>query len=400
MPLMVAYYSALYSLAQVILPVNSPEDKVEKLQRFYILAAYSWGFQRPLFSIDGHAWEKPKERISGDFMHKSAVKGLILTKSHQVVGITSGVQFKRTGGPGVVYTDKKERPFQIIDLRSQIRTSEIDVVSKDGISFKAIVLAAFRIDPEDWDEDTTNKIVSLNSNLAGANKPNNVDGSFPFSDLRVQAVMGTTSTDAKGDATIYWDQWALNAVEDAARKIISQKTLDELWRPANDDIDANALDVIAKEMKTNSTMTLRAAGILLLTARIVNFKFSATDDKGDTISRQQIATWGSEWERKRTKILDEAQAESDRTQQEARAYAESLLLNSIAEGLQKTQEMHPHLPRYVIAARFLSSLQEYIHKSPTEGDDSTEKDQRIKGLHNYLRNFQDQFLSSNGKEKS
>jgi hypothetical protein len=271
----------------------------------------------------------------------------------------------------VVFTGLLERPSQVFDLRLQVRTNEIEVVSKDGVSFKARVLTAFRLDPETWDKETYEKLRRMNPVLRGADKPSYTLGSFPFSRQRIQATLGVTSTKATtGDALIYWDQWAINVVEDQARKAISQKDLDELWRPANDTKFANALDIIAKEIKENSEFTLRAAGILLFAARVVNFHFNdrSKEIPPDTISLQQLTTWSSEWERKRENILSEAQADAERAQQEARAYAESILLNSIADGLQKAKAMNPDLPRYVIAMRFLSSLQDYIHKQPAEKD--------------------------------
>ena len=400
LPMILTYYIVLYYLAMVTLPVNNPEDRAEKRKRFLVLASFTWGAQFPLFVVGDHAWKKTETRIPGNFTRNRPIKipGLIWTKSHQVVGITSGIQFKRVDGPGVVFMEKMERPFQVIDLRTQVRTSEIDVVSKDGINFKARVFCAFRIDPEPWDNETYEKLRPMNGLLRGANKPNHIEGSFPFSSLRVQAALGTTSTQATEDVVIYWDKWALNVVEDAARKVISQKRLDELWRPEDDKKEANALDKIADEIKDSAYLPLRAAGILLFVARIVNFHFPTAKGQIDHISQQQISTWGSEWKRKRTKILDEAQAESDRAQQEARAYAESILLNSIAEGLQKTHDIHPRLPRYVIAVRFLSALQNYIHKMPKEGEGNSESDKKVEELESYIRYQQSLFLSGNGKE--
>ena len=165
----------------------------------------------------------------------------------------------------------------------------------------------------------------------------------------------------------------MNVIEDQTRKIISQKNLDEMWRPANDYKFANTMDVIANELKGNSEVILRAAGILLVASRVVNFKFPFTDEQGDEIAKQQIHTWGSEWERKRHGILAEAEADQNAHNRRARAYAESLLLNSIAEGLQKTYEINPELPRHVIAMRFLSSLQDYVHKEAPEEEERRER---------------------------
>jgi len=392
-PFLVAYYSILYRLALVILPTSDPDDRTERWKRFIVLVSYTWGIQFPLLVVDGNGWNKIETRIPGDFTWDYPVPGLVWTKSHQVVAITGGTKFKRVDGPGVVFTGKLERPEQIFDLRLQLRTNEIDVVSKDGVSFKARIFTAFRMDPDTWDKDTYDRLRPMNAILRGADKPNYTKGSFPFSTLRVQAALGVTSTKATTNTPIiYWDQWAINVVEDQARKIISQKNLDELWRPVDDKKGANALDKIADEIKKNVNPILRSAGILVFAARIVNFHFPSKDNPQiDEISKQQLATWGSEWERKRTRMLAEAQAESEHTQQEARAYAESLLLNSIADGLQKAKEMDPDLPRYVIAMRFLSSLQDYVHKQSDE--------KSMEELQNNLKEWQEQFLIDHGKEK-
>jgi hypothetical protein len=173
--------------------------------------------------------------------------------------------------------------------------------------------------------------------------------------------------------------------------VISQKNLDELWRPAGNKKFTNALEKIANEIKENTNLIFRAKGILLVVARIVNFRFPSDNDQLDEISKQQLATWSFEWERKRSNILSEAQAESEHTQQEARAYAESLLLNSIADGLQKAKDIDPNLPRYVIAMRFLSSLQDYVHK---QTDEKSREE-----LQNNLKEWQEQFLTDHGKGK-
>jgi regulator of protease activity HflC (stomatin/prohibitin superfamily) len=276
LPIFLAYYSILYRLALVILPTSDPEDNTEKWKRYVILASYTWGIQLPLIVVNGNDWNKAEIRIPGDFTRDYPVPGLIWTKSHQVAAITSGIKFKRVDGPGVVFTGKLEHLEQIFDLRIQLRTSEIDVISKDGVSFKVRVFTTFRIDPETWDKETYDKLRPMNAILRGADIPNHTKGSFSYSNLRIQAALGVTSTRTITEdynSIIYWDQWALSVVEDQARKVISQKNLDELWRPSDDKKGANALDKIADEIKKNVYPIFRSAGILVLGSRIVNFRF-------------------------------------------------------------------------------------------------------------------------------
>lgn len=397
LPLLLTYYSALYILAMVILPASNPEDSTERWKRFVVLASYSWGFQFPLLVVSDHAWKGAETRIKGNFTRDLPIPGLVWTKSHQVAGITGGTQFNRVDGPGVIFTGKLERPFQIVDLRTQLRSNEIDTVSKDGINFIVRVFAAFRMDPEPWDSKTYARLRTMNPLLQNAKEPSHTRGSFPFSDIRVRTALGTTSAKTgEPEKIIFWDQWALNIINEETRKVVSQRTLDEFWRPVDDERGVNAMDGIANEIKERAEWILRSKGILLVAARIVNFRFPADKkdegdngkngkiknekDKMDEISKRQIATWGAEWERKRSQKLSDAEADAERNQQEARAYAEAQLLNSIAEALQKSDDPeHPKLRRHVIAMRYLSALQDFAHKN------TPEEEEKIKELHNYLR---------------
>lgn len=390
-PLILSYYSALYSLAMVVLPTANPDDKKEKWKRFIILVAYTWGIQFPILAIPTHAWKEAETRIKGDFTRDFPVPGLVWMKAHQVAGITIGPQFNRVDGPGLIFTGKLERPLQVFDLRLQVRNNLIDVVSKDGIAFKARVFTAFRIDPDSWDKDTYVELRRTNPLLRDADKPSFTAGSFPFSHRRIQAALSTASSKT-GAASETWDQWVLTVVNDAARKVVSQKTLDEFWRPANDKQGANALDEIATEIKNRAFLTIRAAGILLVVARIVNFEFPS-EGETEKIPQQQITTWSSGWERKRSDIVANAEAEAERIQQEARVYAEAFLLNSIVDGLQKTRELHPELPKYVIAMRFLSTLQDHL------GNDESTGDLRSIEFLNYLQKVQERFGPGQGSEK-
>ncbi len=412
LPLLGAYYASLYNLAIIILPTSNPEDRKERWKRFAVLASYSWGIQSPMYVTNDNAWKKIDTRIPGDFtwdfsdipipfLGKFLLRpSLVWARSHQAVAVSGGTTFKRIDGPGVFFVGKLETPSQVFDLRMQLRTNEIDVVSKDGVSFKARVFTAFRMDNEDWTDEINNKVRPMNAILRGGRKLTHTTGSFPYSHLRVQAALGTTSTRAvDNNPIIYWDQWTINIVEDQARKAISQKNLDELWRPKEDRQFANALDIIANEIRENAELILRSSGILLVVARVVNFRFSHNNGHIDDISQQQLATWASEWERRRSDILSTAQAEAEHTEQEARAYAEAVMLNSIAEGLQKTKEMNPRLPPYVIAMLFLSTLQDHISTQSSTSEQDAEQEKKMTELHNTIKEWQDQFFPRSGREK-
>ena len=419
-PAIATYYGALYSLANVILPASIPEDHDEKKKKFYALASYTWGTQSPMTVVENHAWKKYSPRIPGDitwefaeypipFFNKLLRNGVVWTRAHQVVAISGGTKFKRVDGPGLVFSGKLERPEQVFDLRLQLRTREIEVVSKDSIRFHVRYFTAFRIDNQEWDKNLYETLRRMNPILRGADKLGYKTGSFPYSPPRVQAALGLTSTKVEeGSPLIYWDQCVMNVIEGETRKLISQKNLDEMWRPALDTPLANAMDIIAREIKRNSEMILRASGILLILARVVDFKVPIRDEQQvDEIAQQHLDTWGSEWESRRKNILADAEAESERTQQNARARAEARLLEAIAAGLRETQEINPELPRHVIAMRFLSSLQDYVHEElPGESDEEENEENgatkrgdqmQRENLIQYFRTWQDMFFANRGK---
>ena len=398
-PILFTYYYFLYRIAVSVVPVSNPSSKSEPWKRYRIFLSYVWGFQYPLMVVRENSWKEPDIRVSGDCTKDIPTHGIIRMKSHQVVVIRDETKFSRIAGPGVVFTNKHEQPDQIFDLRLQLRTSEINVISKDGVSFLARVFTAFRIDSESWDKETYETLLGLNPLMRGADILDHTDGSFPFSSTRVKSVLGVTSSKNVGkDSSLYWDQWVLRVVEDQSRKVISQKYLDEMWRPANDNKFANAMDVIAQEIVGSCKTILRSAGILLISARIVNFRFPSKDYDADDISKQQIAAWSSEWERKRQEILAEAYAESERSQQEANAYVQAVLLNSIAEGLSQINEINPNLSRRVIAMRFLSTLSDYINKQQ-EGEKEEETENKIQELKSAFKEWKNMFFPNEGEEE-
>ena len=83
--------------------------------------------------------------------------------------------------------------------------------------------------------------------------------------------------------------------------------------------------------------------------------------------------------------LANGQAEAERLQQEARAYAHSIVLTAIAEGLQQARAIHPNLPRYVIAMRFVGALEEMLEQQPEADENENQKARAI--IHNAKAHF-------------
>jgi len=383
LPILGIYYHTMYRLADAIIPASQPEDKSERWQRFQVLFWYTWGFQYPMqvVSEEDASGRKVETRIEGNSFNSFSQPGIIWLKSHQAAALTMAINFSRVEGPRVIFTKPYERLLEIVDLRTQLRRSTIDAVTKDGVRFKAIVFASFSLDRDEWTVETYAQLFHKNHVLLHGRKLDaNINGIFPFSRPRVHSALmmrGKTSAAPEKQTFVYWDDRVINQVEVAASHILSDRKFDELWHPIKDGPGISALDEIADKLKERVAPNLLAQGVRLFAARVVALDFSEykeTEGIYDKVIKQQIESWQVDWESQKSHILANANAESNRLQQEARAYVQSVLLTAIAEGLQQTRIRYPNLPRHVIAMRFVGALEQLVrHQSETQ-ENSNEDD--------------------------
>ncbi len=378
LPILVFYYYLLFHLALVVVPLSDPDNWREWIQRFLLLVWYQWGVQYPLWIVSDTVGQGVEIRIPGD-QFGSFAPGLVWARSHQVVGLTTGLAFSGVRQSGVVFTKAYERPLGVVDLRIQLRTSWIEVVSSDGIPYKALLFAAFAADREKWDRDLYHQLVRENPSLRNAKEPDRTSGTYHFSRARLHALFSTIgisspSDDSSKPKTIEWDESALYQIERATREILSQRRLDNLWQPEDDRNSVNAMDEIAGAIRDRCFLQLKKRGVHLYSCRIVNFEFprmEAREEKDDEIRQKQLKAWSADWQREAEQTRAEGRAEADLLKQEARAYAYTNLLTAVAEGLQETRLLDPHIAHYVIAVRFVSAMEGLIEEQP-EGEESRE----------------------------
>ncbi len=395
LPILAIYYFVMGHVAFAVIPATNPNDKKEKQNRYRVFFAYVWGVQLPFWKTPSNDANDIEKRIDGAPTSSNRFSGLIWTDAHQVVGITDGPNFS-VNGPGLIFISKKQQPFEVVDLRDHSRSSKIKAISSDGISFEATVTVAFCVDREVWTKDQHQELRRANPMLREGKEPDrNLNANFPYSQARAKSVLSYRSrkTTVDGEATEHWDDHVLGLAEQAAREVLSERSIEELWR-ARENENTSASEEIASEMKSLINFPLQINGIHLINAKATDFSFkdsSINEKEEDGVSEQQLATWGVEWERQRAMTLANGQAESERRQQEARAYAHSILLTAIAEGVQRARAIHPNLPRYVIAMRFIGALEEMIEQQPETNEKEDSKARTT------IRNVKAHLLSSSRK---
>ncbi|MCS7011544.1 MAG: SPFH domain-containing protein, partial [Anaerolineales bacterium] len=338
-----------HKLAQVILPSSNPEDPTEIRQKFRILLFYLLGMQYPYWAVQGKATHDTVKRIDGDFFVKWTAPGAVWMYSHQVAGISAGIEFDNIEGPGIVFTDTYNRPIAIVDLRTQIRVAELDALTKDGVPIRPVIFTSFGIDRENWPKKgwkseeirRLSEDVQANPHLRQGLDIDRPIGSFPYSTGRVKAALSMTgvhsSYEEPADKIIHWDDWVVAQVKNAARRVVSQRNLNELWHPRQNRPGIGALDEMAQEIREIVEPQLRRAGIALFSSRIVNYVLPPDSE----IAKQQIESWKVIWTQKTKALEAEVQAMYQEQIEKAHAYAKSAFLDAIAAAIQRARAEHP-----------------------------------------------------------
>jgi regulator of protease activity HflC (stomatin/prohibitin superfamily) len=367
LPLLLLYYYLLYRFATTIVPAANPDNRQEMLQRFVLMIWYIWGLQFPIWVVRDPMGREVETAIAGDPFKKLGGPGLVWVRAHHAVVITIGVATNEVRGPGAVLTKPFERPFGVADLRTQLRTSEIEVVTKDGVPITAVLFTAFAIDREIWPLGVYHRLSRENPWLEGGNTFQNTEGSYPFSPGRVRAALSMagvkSSRDEPKESPVHWDDVVLYRISETARQVLAERRLDEMWRPQHDEHGKSALDEIATSIRARIAPQLLPHGVRLFASRIVNYNLSekVEDQK---IIQQYIASWSAFWEQQASRTLAAGEAEGERLKEVARAFAHETLLTAVVEGLRNARLIHPDLPRFVVAARFVAAIEELLRRQP------------------------------------
>lgn len=350
-PILAIFIFQLFRLAQVILPPSIPNPAPFNIrwQKTIAFIKYMFGLQYPIWMAKSKADRELEMRISGSPFNSIGAPGIIWTWSHQVTALSSGTNFAGAVGPGTVFTRRLQRPITLVDLRTQLRVTTTETVTKDGIRITAVVFMAFKV-----------KHVPMALSRMGIDKA-----------LR---------EDESNNLVFHWDQWVIKQVEDAARQVVAERELDRLWRPEKP--GDSALDEMANTMKAAIDPIMFNAGVEIYTARIVNFDLKEEDGEDKEIIDQHLDAWRTNWQQKITQAKAEATAIYRQELEQAHAYAKSALLETIAESLENARRINEKLPRHVIAQYYIHALDEYIKKQP--GLDEEDIKKRVENLQQVL----------------
>ena len=312
LPCLAIYYYFMYQIAEVVVPSFDRDDKKERWKQFWVFFWYSWGLQYPIWIATDHAGRQIETRIPGKFTREFGMPGMIYADSHHAIGVTDGPKFSKVEGPGIAFTNRFERPYEIIDLRTQVRNREIQALTKDGVQFKTRLVAAFSVDRDAWGEGLHSKLSTSNPRLRNAMYLDHTLGIYPFSSKRVREVIAFGAKNSPvytEQSKSNWDDMILDKIEPIASQVLAQRNLNELWIPKDKEKYSYVADEIANEIFEKAHNRLRKRGIHLYISRIVNFRFTKGDGMDDdSIPEKQLEAWRIPREARTRRIIEDAKS--------------------------------------------------------------------------------------------
>lgn len=382
-PILIIFYAFTYFLAQVIYPASTPNEREEKRNKFRALAWYIWGLQYPVWIAQSSAGRDIEKRISGNNFKRIGQPGIVWTHSHQVATTSFGIQFSKVVSPGISFLSPFETPVALVDLRTQLRTKTIEVFIQDGVSVRCVLFMSFKIDNSSWKNlDRIEEIHPLLRKAPvlrnGIEPDSNLNSSYPYSSARIQAALGATGVNnhdwlVNDSVDIHWDEIVIQRITEIARIVVSERTLNELWMPRNDNRDASALDEMAIAITERARPRLREIGVTLFTARVVNFIIP----KDDPIREQLIHSWLAIFNQRIESVTLDGETDAEILRVKAHASAKDSFLQAINDRLRQARTLNPNFPKQVIALNFISTLQQIL-ASPDP--DALEKLATLRGI--------------------
>lgn len=261
--------------------------------------------------------------------------GLVAVSPSEAAVTERNGRFWRVLGPGRHRLKRFEYVYAVLDLRRQERDAqEIPLVTGDGITIHAALSAIFQI-------------------VRSEGRPAR-DKPYPFEhDAARRAAYAHAN--AGDDRIVAWDELPLVLVADELQVLAPEYRLDELVFAEERDILGRSK--LRAEMERRARERLAPFGVQLLSARIVGFKLPGG------VSQQQVEVWRAHWERLRRAQGGEDEARAVEEARVARAEAEAIMLQAIAEGLQRAQRAGSAAEDdQLLALRLIQALDSLAHQ--------------------------------------
>lgn len=297
LPAVVLFWVGLYLISANILPLR---DSSQQGLAFRSLVTFNLGTNFPFFFVDKYG--NLDKRVEGNsFLNFFAGPGFVYTPPDYAAYITNGVANNRVAEPGLTFTQQYDLEPEIVDLRTQLRTFDVEAQTKEGIPIKVRVFVPFRI-------DTGNQRIELGEG-------------FPFRPAAVYKALANELIERKNgkeksEEKYKWDGTLVQVITTPiVQDIISHYTIDELCEPNNSAHDPRV--EIAGKIRGKVQDALRPHGLEVVGGGISNLL-----PQEENVMQRRLDNWKTKWQAQIQARIAEGQANRVRVLEAAKAKAE------------------------------------------------------------------------------
>ncbi len=335
--------TVLVVAARDIIPVALDQPK-RVLRILHQFTGFFTTFPKPSWLVeDGEV----KTRIKGHPFF-GVGPGWLMTEPENLVVLKGGTKIERIAGPGVLFTEAMESPYQVIDLRNQIRITRIDARTQDGIEVNLPISSLFHIDPG-------YKTITLKS--LENQEP------WPFRNQRdiyqivfYEEVDPTDKTPLEAHRVRPWDDIPIKAAINRVKQVIPEYSLERLYSivPGSGTIDPTTGKIdpetglltrtaIGAAVRETVKIAVEPLGFHILGGGVGNKIMPTNPD----VIKQRVEAWKAGWINKVMEWETDAQVQHLKNLAHIRSDARVELLTQILQQTSMQLDDTDNAGRYV-----------------------------------------------------
>jgi len=330
----------LYRFSKYVLPLS--DKKGQQVDTFRCVLTYLLGTNWPFFFVKNG---KTEVRVAGDpFRQFLAGPGFVYAEPDHAAYVIDSVALTRIFGPGVSFTGLRDQEVVPLDLRPQLRTFDVEVLTKDGIPVRVRVFVPFR--------------------LSSSEKEVELRGAFPFRSRTAQQIAQheITQRRRKKNEGVEKHTWNGTLVPLLTRPIlqdiISRYKVDDLCSAM--DADRDPRDEIVQDLQRRLRRVLGAYGIELLGGAIDNLV-----PQDEMVVQRRLDNWKTKWEYQILGSMADSRSDRARHIEKARAKAELQILHRLSD-VAREGPLGDDASQVALSLRFIDCLGEVMSETDAQ----------------------------------
>jgi regulator of protease activity HflC (stomatin/prohibitin superfamily) len=284
-----AFYIALYISSEWMVSVSKTFGATHK-EALRLLYSMFFHTNYPWYTVEEGEIKESKPK---GLLPKFGGPGKVVIRPYNALVFERGGDVTRIEGPGLVLTERLERPKAAIDLQKQwLDFSAENVLTKDHVPLVFHCGVGFRIESR---EETSKRAKGNQETHEGSRFPGVISGDYPVYRRTIyKAVYGTT--------TAGWKLTTKGATESTLREVVRKYALNDIYRLAQDALAQNVsvIDQIRQETHQKVSEISTHWG-----ATVTGFMIKSIDVPADVRERLNML-WAERYEKARRLVETEA----------------------------------------------------------------------------------------------